>query len=230
MNILAIDIGGTHLKFRTQAQREPVKVKSGRKMTPERMMAAIREHAADWKYERVSIGYPGPVMYDKPLMDPANLGKGWVGFDYNAAFGHKPLRILNDAAMQAVGSYKGGRMLFLGLGTGLGSAMVVEGVVQPMELAHLLWKKGKTYEEYLGERALKRDGLKKWLKNVGKAIEHFRLVLQYDYVVLGGGNAKLVEKLPGQVFIGSNENAFKGAFDLWRKTHKGQHHKMAASS
>jgi polyphosphate glucokinase len=220
VNVLAVDIGGTHIKFRTQRHAEPVKVDSGKKMTPEKMMAAIHENARDWKYDHVSLGYPGPVVHDVPLTDPFNLGKGWVKFDYKKAFGNKPLRMLNDAAMQALGSYKGGRMLFLGLGTGLGSALVVEGVVQGMELAHLRWKKGKTYEDFLGEAGLKRDGRKKWTKNVMDVISELRQVLQADYVVLGGGNARLIKKLPNKVFLGSNKNAFKGAFLIWKKEHR----------
>jgi polyphosphate glucokinase len=219
MNVLAVDIGGTHVKFRTQRHAEAVKVKSGKKMTPEKMMAAIKTKALDWKYDHVSVGYPGPVIHDTPLADPFNLGKGWVKFDYKKAFGNKPLRIMNDAAMQALGSYKGGRMLFLGLGTGLGSALVVDGLVQPMELAHLPWKKGKTYEDFLGEAALKRDGRRKWLKNVDDAIAELKQVLQSGYVVLGGGNAKRLKKLPNKVFLGTNDNAFKGAFLVWKKQH-----------
>ena len=219
MNILAVDIGGTHLKFRTQRHIQPVKVKSGKKMTPEKMMAAVNQVAAHWKYDHVSLGYPGPVVHDRPLAEPHNLGEGWVKFNYKKAFGNKPVRLLNDAAMQALGSYKGGRMLFLGLGTGLGSAMVVEGVVQAMEVAHLRWKKGKTYEDFLGAAGLKRDGNKKWLKNVYEVIAELRQVMQTDYVVLGGGNAKLVKKLPPKVFLGANTNAFKGAFLIWKKQH-----------
>lgn len=217
MNILAVDIGGTNLKFRTQRQRIAVKVKSGPTMTPKKMLAAIGEHAKDWDYDHVSLGYPGPVVHDRPLLEPHNLGKGWVKFDFHTAFGKKPLRILNDAAMQALGSYEGGRMLFLGLGTGLGSAMVVEGVVQPMELAHMPWKKGRTYEEYLGVIALKRDGKKKWQKHVLEAIDEMQAVLQSEYVMLGGGNAKLLEKLPKNIRLGNNANAFKGAFLMWKE-------------
>jgi polyphosphate glucokinase len=219
VNVLAVDIGGTHIKFRTQRHTKPVKIDSGKKMTPEKMMAAIHENARDWKYDHVSLGYPGPVVHDVPLADPFNLGKGWAKFDYKKAFGNKPLRMLNDAAMQALGSYKGGRMLFLGLGTGLGSALVVEGVVQGMEVAHLRWKKGKTYEDFLGEAALKRDGRKKWTRNVMDVISELRQVLQADYVVLGGGNARLIKKLPDKVLLGANDNAFKGAFLIWKKEH-----------
>jgi polyphosphate glucokinase len=215
MNILGVDIGGTNLKFRTQQQQDIIKVPSGPKMTPEVMMAAIKKNTAGWKYDHVSVGFPGPVIHDKPLLEPHNLGKGWVHFDFKKAFGNKPLKFLNDAAMQAMGSYKGGRMLYLGLGTGLGSAMVVEGSVQAMELAHLPWKKRKTYEDYLGKDGLKRYGRKAWEKNVVKVIELMSSAMEADSVVLGGGNAKLMKKLPGKVFLGSNDNAFKGAFMLW---------------
>ncbi len=219
MNVLAIDIGGTHLKFKLQSQSEPVKVKSGSKMTPEKMMDSIRACTADWKFDHVSLGYPGPVVHDAPLMDPHNLGKGWVDFEYKKAFDGKPLRMLNDAAMQALGSYKGGRMLFLGLGTGLGSAMVVDDVVQSMELAHFTWKKGRTYEDFLGAEGLKRDGRKHWLRHVNEVVAEMRSTLKSDYIVLGGGNAKLVKELPKNVAIGANDNAFKGAFMLWKSEH-----------
>jgi polyphosphate glucokinase len=220
MNILGVDIGGTNLKFRTQQQEEIIKVPSGPKMTPEVMMSAIKKHTAGWKYDRVSVGFPGPVIHDKPLLEPHNLGKGWVHFDFKKAFSNKPLKFLNDAAMQAMGSYKGGRMLYLGLGTGLGSAMVVDGAVQAMELAHLPWRKRKTYEGYLGKAGLKRYGRKKWEKNVLRVIELMSTAMETDYVVLGGGNAKLVTKLPEKVFLGSNDNAFKGAFMLWQHEKK----------
>ena len=217
MNVLVVDIGGTHLKFRTQRQAEPVKVKSGLKMTPEKMMAAIKDGTKGWKYDRVSIGYPGLVIHDAPLTEPHNLGKGWVKFNYPEAFGGKPLRMVNDAAMQALGSYHGGRMLFLGLGTGLGAAMVVEGDVQDLALAHLIWKKGKTYEDYLGAAALERKGNAIWRRHVHQVLKDLREMLWSDYVVLGGGNAKLVTELPKNVSIGGNEDAFQGGFSLWAK-------------
>ncbi len=215
MNILGVDIGGTNLKFRSQRQSEVVKVPSGPRMTPEMMMKALQEHTAGWNYDRVSIGFPGPVIHDRPLLEPHNLGKGWVRFDFKKAFGNKPLKLLNDAAMQAVGSYTGGRMLYLGLGTGLGSAMIVDGSVQAMELAHLPWKKHKSYEDYLGKAGLKRYGRKAWEKNVLKVVELMSHAMETDWVVLGGGNAKLVRNLPPNVSLGSNDNAFKGAFMLW---------------
>ncbi len=215
MNILGVDIGGTNLKFRMQQQDDIIKIPSGPTMTPEVMVAAIKKHTAGWKYDRVSVGFPGPVIHNRPLLEPHNLGKGWVRFDFKKAFGSKPLKLLNDAAMQALGSYKGGRMLYLGLGTGLGSAMVVDGSVQAMELAHLPWKKGKSYEDYLGKAGLKRYGRKEWEKNVVRVIALMSNAMEADYVVLGGGNAKLMKKLPPKVFLGSNDNAFKGAFMLW---------------
>lgn len=220
MNILGVDIGGTNLKFRTQDQDEVTKVPSGPKMTPEVMMEAIRKHSAGWKYDHVSIGFPGPVIHDKPLLEPHNLGRGWVHFDFKKAFGNRPMKFLNDAAMQAMGSYRGGRMLYLGLGTGLGSAMVVDGSVQAMELAHLPWKKRKSYEDYLGKAGLRRDGRKQWEKNVHKVILLMSDAMEADYVVLGGGNAKLLKKLPDKVYLGSNDNAFKGAFMLWEEEKK----------
>jgi polyphosphate glucokinase len=215
MNILGVDIGGTNLKFRMQQQDEIIKIPSGPEMTPEVMVAAIKKQTTGWKYDRVSVGFPGPVIHDRPLLEPHNLGKGWVRFDFKKAFGGKPLKLLNDAAMQALGSYKRGRMLYLGLGTGLGSAMVVDGSVQAMELAHLPWKKGKSYEDYLGKAGLKRYGRKEWEKNVVRVIALMSNAMEADYVVLGGGNAKLMKKLPPKVFLGSNDNAFKGAFMLW---------------
>lgn len=215
MNILGVDIGGTNLKFRSQRQEDVIKVPSGPRMTPEFMMKAIHQHTVGWKYDHVSVGFPGPVIHDRPLLEPHNLGRGWVRFDFKKAFGGKPLKLLNDAAMQAMGSYGGGRMLYLGLGTGLGSAMVVDGHVQAMELAHLPWKKRKSYEDYLGKAGLKRYGRKAWEKNVLRAIDLMANAMEAEYVVLGGGNAKLVRELPPHVSVGSNDNAFKGAFQLW---------------
>lgn len=220
MNILGVDIGGTNLKFRTQQQPAAIKVPSGPTMTPDVMMAAIKERTKGWKYDHVSVGYPGPVIHERPLLEPHNLGRGWVRFDFKKAFGNKPLKLVNDAAMQAAGSYNGGRMLYLGLGTGLGSAMVVDGSVQAMELAHLPWRKGRSYEDYLGKAGLRRDGRRKWKKNVLKVIELMSHALEADYVVLGGGNAKLMGELPEHVLLGSNDNAFKGAFQLWEMDKK----------
>ena len=217
MNILVIDVGGTHVKVLAAGRKEPVKIPSGPKMTAKKMVEEVRKAAAGWKYSYVSIGYPGPVLHHRPVAEPHNLGRGWVGFDFKKAFG-RPVRIINDAAMQALGSYKGGRMLFLGLGTGLGSALIVDGVLQPMELAHLPYKKGRTYEDYVGIRGLARSGKKKWRRHVADVVEQLKNSLEADYVVLGGGNAKLLKKLPPGARLGENRNAFVGGFRLWQRT------------
>ena len=214
MSVLAVDIGGSNLKFRTQHQKKHVSVPSGPKFTPRQMIDAIAEHTAGWKFDRVTLGYPGPVANDRPLLEPHNLGGGWSRFNYAKAF-KKPVRMINDAAMQALGAYRGGRMLFLGLGTGLGSALVLDGVVQPMELAHLMWRKGKTYEDHLGEAALLAEGKKAWRKTVGRAIEDLSAAFLVEYIVIGGGNAKRLKDVPDNVYIGSNADAFVGAFRVW---------------
>ena len=214
MSVLVIDIGGTHVKAKTPEQKEPAKFKSVAVMTPALMVKGVLEASADWSYDRESIGYPGVVVHDKPLHDPFNLAPGWVGFDYPGAF-RKPLRMANDAAMQALGSYEDGRMLFLGLGTGLGSAMVVDGIVQPMELAHLKFKGKKTYEDVLGLRGLEKLGEKKWTAQVFKVGRSLMQALEADYVVLGGGNVEKIEVLPENFRRGSNDNAFKGGVELW---------------
>src|SRR6202451_2878453 len=185
-NVLVIDVGGTHVKVSDQHHKAPVKIDSGPRMTAARMVAAVREATADWKYSAISIGYTGPVLHARPLSEPHNLGPGWVGFDYEKALGC-PVKIVNDAAMQAIGSYEGGRMLFLGLGTGLGSAMIVDGVLEPMELAHLPYEKA-TYEDYVGLRGLERLGKKKWRRYVFDAVKQLKSALQADYVGVGGGN------------------------------------------
>ena len=217
MNVLAIDIGGTNIKFCTQRQPEVVAVPSGPKMTPKKMLHDLEEKLSGVAYDHVSIGFPGPVVHNNPLREPFNLGKGWVKFRWRDAFRGKPMLMLNDAAMQALGSDKGGRMLFLGLGTGLGSAMVVNGVVEAMELAHLPWKKGKTYEDFLSASTLANDGARVWRKHVRQVVRDLGDALEADYVVLGGGNAKRVKKLPPKVYLGSNANAMTGAFRLWAK-------------
>ena len=214
--ILVIDVGGTNIKVQATGQKEPRKIPSGPDMTAGKMVSDVKASTRDWKYDRVSIGYPGPVRAGRPLHEPVNLSSGWVGFNFQKAFGC-PIRIVNDAAMQALGSYHGGRMLFLGLGTGLGSAMIVDGVVEPMELAHLPYKHGKSYEEYLGLRGLKRLGKKKWRKEVFKVTERLTTALEADYVVLGGGNVKKLKKLPPGARKGNNENAILGGFRLWEK-------------
>jgi polyphosphate glucokinase len=212
--ILVIDIGGTHIKVLATGERVPRKIVSGPRMTPVKMAKDVKELTKDWGYDVVSMGYPGPVVLGRPLREPHNLGGGWVGFDFSKAFGC-PLKMINDAAMQALGSYRGGRMLFLGLGTGLGSAMVVDGVVEPMELAHLPYKKDKTYEDYIGLRGLERLGKKKWRRHVADVVERLRAALEPDYVVIGGGNVKQLKKLPPGAELGNNKNAFRGGFRLW---------------
>lgn len=214
MKVLAIDIGGTNVKILAPGQAESIKIPSGLEMTAEMMAQKVLEAASGWDYEAVSIGYPGPVINGKPALEPKNLAPGWVGFDYAARFG-KPTKVINDAAMQALGSYEGGRMLFLGLGTGLGSAMVVEKVLVPLELAHLPYKKGRTFEDYVGIRGLKRIGKKKWATNVEDVVARLKAALVADYVVLGGGNVKNLDKLPPGCRMGDNSNAFTGGFRLW---------------
>ncbi|MGB6875274.1 MAG: ROK family protein [Candidatus Acidiferrales bacterium] len=212
--ILVIDVGGTHVKILATGQRLQRKIVSGPAMTPGKMVEDVKNLTKDWKYDVVSIGYPGPVVLGRPLHEPHNLGHGWVGFNFAKAFG-RPVKIINDAAMQALGSYRGGRMLFLGLGTGLGSAMVVDGVVEPMELAHLPYKKGKTYEDYIGLRGLVRLGKKKWRRHVSDIVERLQAALEPDCVVLGGGNVKKLKELPRGTERGDNKNAFRGGFRLW---------------
>src|SRR5262245_18645086 len=214
MRILVVDVGGTHVKFLASGRRTPVKVASGPTMTPRRMVTAAKQATKGWKFEAVSVGYPGAVIAGRPVHEPHNLGPGWVGFDFRRAFG-KPVKVVNDAAMQALGSYRGGRMLFLGLGTGLGSALVANGTVEPMELAHLPYKKGRTYEDYVGLRGLERLGKKKWRRAVEDVAVRLKYALQADELVLGGGNAKLLKALPPDARFVSNANAFIGGFRLW---------------
>ena len=213
--VLVIDVGGTHVKVLATGKREPRRVESGPTMTAKQMVAAARKLAADWSYDVVSIGYPGPVLHGQPVAEPRNLGPGWVGFEFHKALG-KPVRVVNDAAMQALGSYEGGRMLFLGLGTGLGSALIVDGRLEPMELAHLPYKKGRTYEDYVGLRGLKRLGEKKWKKAVGNVVAELASCLGAEYVVLGGGNARRFSKPPASARLGNNADAFRGGFLLWK--------------
>lgn len=212
--VLVVDVGGTHVKVLATGQKEPRKIVSGPTMTPSQMVKEVKRATQDWKYDVVSIGFPGPVIHGRPLREPYNLGSGWVGFNFAKAF-NCPVRVINDAAMQALGSYEGGRMLFLGLGTGLGSAMVVDGYVQPMELAHLPYKK-RTYEDYVGMRGLDRLGRKKWQRHVFAIVDQLKAALEPDYVVLGGGNAKKLKGLPAGARLGDNRNAFPGGFRLWQ--------------
>ncbi len=214
--ILVIDIGGTNVKAMATGHKTKIRIPSGPTMTPARMVKEILKATEGWKYDAVSIGYPGPVVDGQPARNPHNLAPGWVQFDFKKAF-QRPVKIVNDAAMQALGSYDGGRMLFLGLGTGLGSAMIAGGSLDPLELAHLPYKHGRTYEEYVGAAGLKKLGEKRWLKNVYKIAELLKDALQTDYVVLGGGNAKLIEKPPPGCRIGANTNAFIGGFRLWQE-------------
>jgi polyphosphate glucokinase len=213
--ILVVDIGGTNVKMLASGQKEPRRFPSGPKLTAANMVKQVKEATKDWQYDRVTLGYPGPIINERPLREPHNLGPGWMGFNFSKAFGH-PVRVINDASMQALGSYNGGRMLFLGLGTGLGSAMIVDGVLQPMELAHLLYRKGKTYEDYLGIRGLERLGKKKWRRHVGAVVELLKEALDADYVVLGGGNSKKLKTIPPGARLGKNENAFLGGLRLWK--------------
>jgi len=214
--ILAIDIGGSHVKVMTNQKQIKRECVSGSRLSPKAMVATVKSFTKDWSFNAVSIGYPGTVVHNRILTEPHNLGKGWVGFSFQKAFKY-PTIVVNDALMQAVGSYKGGRMLFLGLGTGLGSAMIVDGILEPMELAHLPYRKGKTYEHFVGEAGLKRNGKAHWRRQVKDVIKQLIAALEPDYVVLGGGNADKVGRLPKHVFLGGNENAFKGGFLLWEK-------------
>ena len=220
MKILVVDIGGTNVKMLASGQREPRKFPSGPGMTPRLMAAGVKQVGQGWTYDAVSIGYPGPVRDGRPASEPHNLGKGWVAFNYRAAFG-RPVKIINDAAMQALGSYEGGRMLFLGLGTGLGSTLIADGVVLPMELGHLPYRKG-TFEDYLGIRGLEQRGKKKWRTAVEDAVARLVAALQPDTVVLGGGNVKKLKALPPLCRAGVNANAFRGGFRLWEATDNGK--------
>ncbi len=213
MNVLAIDIGGTHVKMLVSGERQARRFSSGPSMTPEMMVAGVEEQVVEWEFEVISMGYPGPVLHNRPAIEPHNLAKGWTTFDFRRAF-HRPVKFMNDAAMQALGSYRGGKLLFLGLGTGLGTAMVVDGIVEPMELGHLPYKKA-TYEDYIGLRGLKKHGNAKWRKHVADVVAQLIVALEPDDVVVGGGNEKLLKKLPKGCRAGDNANAFLGGFRLW---------------
>jgi predicted NBD/HSP70 family sugar kinase len=220
MKILVVDVGGTNLKIGITGRKgNPIKVPSGAEMSAARMAAAVKKVTQGWRYDAVSIGYPGPVVNGRPAKEPANLGQGWRGFDYKKAFA-RPVRVVNDAAMQAMGSYQGGRMLFLGLGTGLGSAMVVRDVLVPLELAHLPYKNGRTYEDYVGDRGLKRLGRKRWTRHVHKVVALLQAGLQCDYVVLGGGQTKKLKSLPNGVRVGDNVKAILGGIRLWAQAER----------
>jgi polyphosphate glucokinase len=213
VKILVIDIGGTHVKALATGQKIKREFASGPNLTPKRMVTKVRKLVADWKYDAISIGFPGPVVGNRPIAEPWNLGRGWVGFNFGTAF-RRPVKVVNDAAMQALGSYQHGKMLFLGLGTGLGSAMVVEGIIEPMELAHLPFRKA-TFEDYVGLRGLTKHGRKKWRRLVGEVMERLRAALEPDEVVLGGGNVHELKKMPPGCRAGDNSDAFRGGFRLW---------------
>jgi polyphosphate glucokinase len=214
VKILVIDIGGTHVKAMS-SPRTTIKIPSGPDMTPRRMVRAVRAAIPTTAYDVVSIGYPGVVLHGKPASEPRNLGGGWVGFDFRPAFGH-PVRIINDAAMQAWGSYRGGRMLFLGLGTGLGTALIIDDVLEAMEAGHLPYKKGRSYEDYIGKAGLKRLGKKKWRRHVADVVARLGAALEVTDIVIGGGNAKLLKRLPAGVRRVNNQNAWLGGVRLWR--------------
>lgn len=213
--VLVLDIGGSHVKMRATGQRTSRRFDSGPALTAQQMVEKVQALSSGWRYDAVSMGYPGVVLHGKPVVEPHNLGRGWVGFEYAKAFG-KPVRIINDAALQAIGSYKRGRMLFLGLGTGLGSALIVDGVIAPTELAHLPYKRGRSYEEYVGERGRKRLGTKKWRKAVADVVARLSVALEVDDVAIGGGNARRLQRLPKNARRVSNSNAFIGGLRLWQ--------------
>ncbi len=214
MQILVIDIGGTNVKIKGPEQDEVRKMPSGPTLSAEQMVHGVLELVKDWSFEVVTIGYPGPVAKNRILKEPVNLGHGWLDFNFATALG-KPVRLINDAAMQALGSYEGGRMLFLGLGTGLGSAMIIDKVIAPMEIGHLPYKKKQSFEDYVGTAGLQRRGKKKWQKTVEDVVHRLRDAFIADYVVLGGGNAKKLTNLPEGARLGNNANAFIGGVRLW---------------
>jgi predicted NBD/HSP70 family sugar kinase len=214
MKILVVDVGGSHIKALLTGKRKPVKIPSGPRLTPRAMVRDIRTATSGWRYDRVTIGYPGPVIRGRIVRDPWNLARGWKGFDFRRAFG-RPVRIINDAAMQALGSYQGGRMLFLGLGTGLGCAMVLDGTIVPLEVSHLPYKSGLSYEDYLGEAGMKRFGKHAWRKHVATVTALYMDAFAVDYIVLGGGNVRHLKTMPKHTRQGNNANAFRGGFRLW---------------
>jgi polyphosphate glucokinase len=213
MKILVVDIGGTNVKMRASGQEERRKFPSGPELTPQQMVEGVLSATNDWDYEVISIGFPGPVLCGQPMAEPVNLGRGWLGFDFEGAFG-RPVRLINDAAMQALGSYQGGKMLFMGLGTGFGAAVILNGTIEALELGRFHYK-DRTLEDYLGKRGLKRQGRKKWQREVEEVVERLREALKPDDIVIGGGNVKHLKELPAGARAGSNANAFLGGFRLW---------------
>jgi polyphosphate glucokinase len=213
MRVLVCDIGGTNIKLKVNDAPAEAKIPSGAALTPLHFVEAVRQHTQGWEYDVVTIGYPGPVVDSKILKDPVNLGPGWLGFDFGVL--GKPFKIINDAAMQAAGSYHGGRMLFLGLGTGLGTTMILNGTIVPMELGHLPYRKGRSFEDYVGVAGLSRMGKHKWIRHVFNVVAILKAALVVEYVVLGGGNVKKLDELPPDCRAGSNENAFHGGVRLW---------------
>jgi polyphosphate glucokinase len=231
MRVLVIDVGGTHVKVLVSGESEPRKFVSGPKLTAKQMVAGVKKITQDWKYDVVSIGFPGPVLRGHPVAEPCNLGGGWVGFNFKGAFGC-PVKLVNDAVMQALGSYRRGRMLFLGLGTGLGTSLIVDGIVEPMELGHLPFKKG-TYESYVGHQALLKQGRKKWCRHVADVVARLGAAIEPDEIVLGGGNAKELKELkdlPPRCRAGDNNNAFKGGFRLWKEAAEPNSFKRTAAA
>jgi polyphosphate glucokinase len=214
--VLAIDVGGSHVKVMTSKERTKREFVSGPHLSAKAMVKGVKKLTSDWSYDVITVGYPGPVVRNRPLADPFNLGRGWKLFDFQKAFG-RPTRVVNDATMQALGSYQGGRMLFLGLGTGLGSTIINDGALEPMELGHVPYRKGRTFEDYAGIRGLERMGLKKWRRRVTEIVKDLTAAFEPDYVVLGGGNVAKLDKLPPKTRRGNNSDAFEGGFKLWDK-------------
>ncbi len=213
--VLVVDVGGSHIKAQVPGRRTMVKVDSGPELTPRQMVDRLRDVTDGWRYDVVSIGYPGPVVRGRITREPYNLGRGWTRFDFERAFG-RPVRLVNDAAMQAIGSYQGKRMLFLGLGTGLGTTLIRDGIVIPLEVAHLPYEDGRTYEDVVGDAGLKRIGVRRWRKHVATIVEIMMNAVIADYTVLGGGNVRLLPSLPPRTRRGANANALRGGLRLWQ--------------
>jgi polyphosphate glucokinase len=216
VHVLVVDVGGSNVKLRNSADQRTARFKSGKKLTAGKMAKEVRKLTADWDYDVVSIGFPGPVVHGKPVLNPQNLGGGWIGFDFKKAFG-QPVKLINDAAMQALGSYEGGRMLFLGLGTGLGSTLIVDDVVVPLELSEIRYSRGRSLEDVLGKRGLKKIGRTRWENAVHAAVANLKIALVVDHVVIGGGNVKKLRRLPEGARRGANRYAFRGGIRLWQE-------------